>query len=99
MYSETKKQAAASPPKNKREMIFWEGGVKFGVPMQLLTIAFELIKNSDHYRPSKSLAAVVFISWFWILVVYPLIFFGAGCLMGLFMWHMRGFMNKRYGKR
>lgn len=73
---------------SKKRFIFWEGGVKFGGVMALVTAGIEvLILNPEDYYPLTSVSPYKLL---WMLVAHPCIWFGAGCLYGLVVWTMYG---------
>ncbi len=74
---------------NKRAFIIWNGGIFFGGVMASLTFAYDLIRNTPHYMPSRSPVSLVLFSWIWMLIVNPIFSFGAGCLFGLIMWSLQ----------
>jgi hypothetical protein len=90
MKSVAKPEAQEKRPRSKKDFIYWEGGVKFGGFMALITAVADWMMHPERYYPLWPLTTVVAFSWLWALIVHPIIFFGAGCLFGLIMWALFG---------
>jgi Na+/serine symporter len=84
---------------NKRSFIIWNGGIFFGGVMASLTFAYDLIRNTPHYMPSRSPVSLVLFSWIWMLIVNPIFSFGAGCLFGWIMWSLQEGIRTRASRR
>jgi hypothetical protein len=89
MKTNTESELREKRVKSRREAILWDGGIYFGGVMASLMFGFDLIRHAEHYMPSRSPASLVLFSWGWMLLVNPLIWFGAGCLFGFVMWSLK----------
>lgn len=99
MKSQTEKQPEQKPVKSKREMVLWYGGIYSGGFMASLMFGIDLIRHTEHYMPSRSPTPLVLFSWIWMLVINPLFWFGAGCLLGWIMWKLQESVRERSGRR
>jgi hypothetical protein len=82
-------QQKKKPSVSKREMIIWHGGVYWGLFVASCMFGIDLYRHTADYMPSRSPTSLVLFSWIWMLVVNPVIWFGAGCLFGFIMWRIR----------
>jgi len=90
MSSITEQEAREKRPRTKKDFIYWEGGVKFGGLLALITAMGDLVLHPERYLPLWPPTRVVWFSWLWMLTVHLIIFFAAGCLFGLIIWAMFG---------
>lgn len=79
-------------------MIFWEGGVKFGLLLSVLTFVYNLLLHRQDFFPLWPVQGRVLFSWFWWLIVNPAVFFVLGCLFGLFMWEFMRLLKRNVRK-
>jgi hypothetical protein len=88
MQSVSKREQGNGRPRSKKEFVLWDGGVLYGGFMALVMGVVEFITHPERYYPLRPLTSIVALSWLWMLVGHPLLYFGAGCLYGLVLWMM-----------
>lgn len=80
---------------NKRRMILWDGGLKFGCFMFLTSLVIELIREGDEFFPLWPPTFPVYVNWALQLTLSPIISFASGCLFGYLMWAVFSHLESR----
>ncbi|HEY9401067.1 MAG TPA: hypothetical protein VIQ24_00135 [Pyrinomonadaceae bacterium] len=90
MSSTSEQEQRNKSPRSEKDVIYWEGGVKFGGAVALIMAGIELMTRPERYYPLWPLNPAIAFSWLWMLIVHPIIYFGVGCLFGLMTWAIYG---------
>ena len=86
----TRVEVKRTRPLTKRGAVLWLGGVQFGGSLAAARLLVDLFFQGERYFPLWPPAWPVYYYWLVSLVVVPLLCFGVGCLLGLFIWKYFG---------